>query len=157
MTRKWRPARVGLFLVGAWLFGAVAISSIISVEIDGSPAAPYVWGAWGLLLLGVSYFVACLALNTTSVSVVSGKLVVRSGPMPDWGKSETDLREIEEIFTTPVMTPGARGAGGYVYIVQARTKGGKTIPIFANTSIPEQSQADEIARQIEAMIWTVSS
>jgi hypothetical protein len=153
MTVRWRAPKTAAFLAAVWILGATVISVVVGGEVAGTRAAPYVWSAWGLLCLAVTYFVACLALNRTTVCVEAGKLIVRSGPLPDWGNSATDVREIEDVVASAVTTPGAKGPGGVAYVVGARTKAGKTIPIFAATAILDRERAEDLARRVEAMIW----
>jgi hypothetical protein len=111
------------------------------------------WFVWALLFAAFTYLVCSLALNRTTVYVASGRLVVRNGPVPSTGNSATDVLEIAEISTSSYQATAARGLGGRLYTVFARTNDGKTIPIFATAQIDDQSAADDLARQVEAMIW----
>jgi hypothetical protein len=149
---RWRPRRIGLFLLGAWLGGSVVISFIVASQVQGFRYGAFVLGVWAVLFAGFTYFVLALALNSTSVRVDSGKLVVSNGPLPAGGGSSTDVREIEDVFASSYMTPGARGFGGKAYTVLARTKSDGTIPIVAN-SVLDSHVAEDLAREVEAMIW----
>jgi hypothetical protein len=149
---RWRPPRTGLFLLGAWLAGSVVISFIVETQVQGFRYGAVVLGAWALLFLGFTYFVLALALNSTSVRVELGKLVIRNGPLPIGGGSSTALAEIEDVIVSSYMTPGARGFGGRAYTVMARTKTGGSIPLIAN-SVLDSDVAEDLARRVEAMMW----
>jgi hypothetical protein len=149
---RWRPGRIGLFLLGAWLFGSVVISFVVASQVQGFRYAPVVLGAWALLFAAFTYVVLALALNSTNVRVESGKLVVGNGPIPFGGGSSTDVREIEEVFVSSYVTPGARGlTGGTAYTILARAKTSGTIPIIAN-SVLDADVAEDLARKIREMI-----
>jgi hypothetical protein len=153
---SWRAPRMGLLLLGAWLVGSVVISFVVASQVQGFRYAAVVLGVWALLFAGFTYVVLALAINSTSVSVESKKLVVRNGPIPFGGGSSTDVREIEDVFVSSYMTSGARGlTGGKAYTVAARTKTSGTIPIIAN-SVLDSDAAEDLARRIEAMIFKVS-
>ena len=154
MNVRWRSGRIGLFLTGAWLIGSVVVSFIVSTQVQGFRYGAVVLGVWGLLFFGFTYVVLALALNSTSVRVESGNLVVRNGPVPlGGGGSSTDVREIEDVLVSSYQTTGARGlTGGKAYTVAARTKTGGTVPIVAN-SVLDSDVAEDIARKIEAMIF----
>jgi hypothetical protein len=149
---RWRPGRIGLFLLGAWVVGSMVISFIVASQVQGFRYAPVVLGVWALLFVAFTYVVLALALNSTSVRVESARLVVRNGPIPFGGGSSTDVREIEEVFVSSYMTSGARGlTGGKAYTVSARTKTSGTILIIAN-SVLDADVAEDLARKIQAML-----
>lgn len=152
MTVRWRPPRIGLFLIVAWLLGSSVISFIVTTETAGFRYAGIVLSVWGLLFAIASYIVLALAVNSTSVRVDEGKLVVRNGPLPGGGASSTDVREVQDVYTASFMTSGARGFGGLAYKVLARTKTLGTIPIVAMSNL-DADTAEDVAREIEAMIW----
>jgi hypothetical protein len=153
MTVRWRNGRTGPFLVVAWLVGSVAISFILTSSVAGQGFAVYVLGAWAAVFVAFTYFVIALAVNSTTVCVESGKLVVTNGPLPGGGNSATDVRDITDVLTTSYMTPGAKGPGGVAYRVLARTRASGTIPIFSLTMIGDLKTAEDLARKVEAMIW----
>ncbi|HTA37592.1 MAG TPA: hypothetical protein VK760_00880, partial [Candidatus Acidoferrales bacterium] len=74
MSVRWRPPRIGLFLLGAWLVGSIVISLILRGEMQGFRYAAVVLGVWALLFLGFTYVVLALAFNSTNVRVEMGKL-----------------------------------------------------------------------------------
>ena len=152
MSVRWRPPRVGLFLLGAWLFGSVVISFVVASQVQGFRYAAVVLGVWGLLFVATTYVVLALALNSTRVRVESGKLVVGNGPIPFGGISTTDVCEIEGVFVSSFATPGARGlTGGTAYTVSARTKTGGTVPVIAN-SVLDADVAEHLAHRMRAML-----
>ena len=148
MSVRWRPPRIGLFLLGAWLVGSIVISLILRGEMQGFRYAAVVLGVWALLFLGFTYVVLALAFNSTNVRVEMGKLVVRNGPLPFGGSSSTDVGEIEDVFVSSYQTPGARGmTGGKAYSVVARTRTSGTIPVVVNSAL-DSDEAEEIAKRI---------
>ncbi len=152
MSVRWRPGRIGLFLLGAWVVGSMVISFIVASQVQGFRYAAVVLVVWGLLFIAFTYVVLALALNSTNVGVASGKLVVGNGPIPFGGSSSTDVRDIEDVFVSSYMTSGARGlTGGKAYTVSARTKTSGTIPIIAN-SVLDSDVAEDLARKIQAML-----
>jgi hypothetical protein len=149
---RWRPGRIGLFLLGAWAVGSMVISFIVASQAQGFRYAAVVLGIWGLLFVAFTYVVLALALNSTNVRVESGKLVVGNGPIPFGGGSSTDVSEIEDVFVSSYVTSGARGlTGGKAYTVSARTKTSGIIPIVAN-SVLDSDVAEDLARKIKAML-----
>jgi hypothetical protein len=156
VTIRWRPVRFALFLCGAWFIGAVVITAIIAVEVQQTPAAPYVYAVWGLLFAAASYFVLSLALNRTTIEVVSGRLVARNGPLPFARDRASDVANVAEIVVGSNETAGFMGGrGGKLYTLWARTADGASLPLvtWALIGKGERSDADDLARQIEAMLW----
>jgi hypothetical protein len=160
VTIRWRPVRFAVFLCGAWLAGAVVITAVIAMEVQQTPAAPYVYALWGLLFAAASYMVLSLALNRTTLEVASGRLVVRNGPLPFARNSVSDVRNITEIVVGSYETAGfMAGRGGKLFTVSARTADGARVPLVTWALIGKgaRSDADNLARQIEAMLWKDSS
>jgi hypothetical protein len=127
------------------------------MEAAGSPYAVYAYFAWAAAFAAGTYFAWSFALNRTTVRIESGRLVVRSGPLR-WGwtaNTATSVRDIAGIVVDSHMTTGFLSPGGRLYGVSARTIAGKTIPIVACALIGagERSDAEELARRIEGMIW----
>jgi hypothetical protein len=153
VTVRWRPPRIGLFLILAWLVGSTMISAILALQTAGSHNATLVaFGIWGVVFVVATYVVLALAINSTKVRVEGDKLVVSSGPLPGGGSSCTDVREIEDVYTASFVTSGARGFGGLAYKVLARTKTKGVIPVVAMSNL-DADVAEDVAREVQAMIW----
>jgi hypothetical protein len=156
LTVRWRPLRFAVFLCAAWLFGSIVITAIIVMEAAGTPAAPYAFAVWAILFIAGTYFVLSLAVNRTTVEVASGRLSARSGPLPFARSCVTDVRNIRDVVVGSYASAGFMGGrGGRVYTVSVSTGEGTTVPLvtWAIIGAGEESDAQNLARQIEAMLW----
>jgi hypothetical protein len=160
MVVRWRPVRFAVFLCVAWLLGSIAITAIIVMKAAGTPAAPYVYAVWAILFIAGTYFVVSLAVNRTTVDVASGRLRARSGPLPFARACSADVRSIGDIVVGSYASAGFMGGrGGRIYTVSARTHDGTTVPLvtWAIIGAGEESDARNLARRIEAMLWKAAS
>jgi hypothetical protein len=144
-------------LCASWLFGSLAITAIIVMESMGSPYAAYAYCAWAAAFAAGTYVALSFALNRTTVSVDSGKLVIRSGPLA-WGwsgaNSTTSVGEVSELAVESYMTMGFLGPGGRLFRISARTLNGKSVPLVAYAMIGKGDRADaeDLAHRIEGML-----
>ncbi len=156
---RWRPVRFTPVLLGFWLFGSIVITAIIVMEASGSRYAVYAYAVWALAFAVATFMAFSFALNRTTVEVKSGRLVVRTQPLP-WGRnSSTDVRSIGDVFVSSYVTSAYKGVGGRLFAVLGRTTDGKTFPVVTNAMIGggTRVEAEDLARQIEAMLWQAGS
>lgn len=70
--------------------------------IGGSKNAPNAWFFSTLVVVitaGLGVRLAYVAVNSTTIIVADGALVVRHGPLPSFGNREIPLSEIEQLYT----------------------------------------------------------
>jgi hypothetical protein len=152
---RWRPVAFTPWLIGLWLFGSAAITWIVVMEADGSRYAIYAYAGWAVAFAVATFVAFSFALNRTRVGVKSGKLFVRTLPLPWQRNSATDIRGISDVFVKSYVTSAYKGTGGRLFAIFAKTTDGKTIPIVSNAMIGAgtRAEAEDFARQIEAMLW----
>lgn len=161
MTVRWRPARFAAFLLAYWIFGSLAITGIIVIAFSDSGQAIFAYCAWALAFAVAAYVVMSFAFNRTTVSVESGKLVSRSGPLR-WGwkaaNSVVRVADVTQLVVDSYITMGFLGPGGCLYRISALRRDGKTIPVVAYAMIGKGDRADaeDLAQRIEGMLRKIS-
>ena len=72
------------------------------------------------------------------MQVVSGDLVIRSGPLR-WGSkaaiSEVRVADVRQLAVESYMTMGFLGSGGRLYRISARVSDGESVPVIAYAMI----------------------
>lgn len=157
MTIRWRPARFAALLVAYWIFGSLAITGIIVIASSDFRNALPIYCAWALAFAVGTYIAGSFAFNRTAVSVESGNLVARSGPLP-WGwkgsNSVVRVADVTQLTVDSYMTMGFLGPGGRLCRVSACRRDETSIPIVAYAMIGngDRADAENLARRIEGML-----
>jgi predicted RNA-binding Zn-ribbon protein involved in translation (DUF1610 family) len=96
--------------------------------------------------VGLAYAVLIMLLNSTTVNVQRGELLVRHGPIPSPGNATIPVDDIEQIYCGVDISKGSKGKPGVTYPLRAMLKSGRVVDL-----LPRNSEHD-VARAVEHLI-----
>jgi hypothetical protein len=112
--------------------------------------APWIFALFPILHVtigvGLTYFTLASLMNRTRISVESGLLRIRHGPLPWLGNLDLDTSTLEQLFCKEKTHRNKNGTS-YTYEVWAVLRDGKSRKILSTSM--EQDQAMFIEQKLE--------
>ena len=95
IARKWsRAPGLQLLMLLVWLFVAVFLP-LVAID-ERAPVVLY--GSIGLVAFVVGYGLIASRVNSTRITVASGRLTIRHTPLPWWGSVDVDAESIMQVY-----------------------------------------------------------
>lgn len=123
---------------------------VVWYGIGLSAGAPWIMLVFPLLHVavgaGLTYFVICCFVNSTTIRVTDGEIAVNHGPLPCGQSQRVTTAELEQLFCKMEVSRNKNG-NSYKYHVMARITGGSDKKLISG--FDDASQAVYLERLIE--------
>jgi len=99
--------------------------------------------------VGLTYYVACGFLNTTTLEIAGGNLAIRHGPLPWRGNFKVPVQDVRQLYCQERAVHNKRSVH-HVYDVHALLADGDDLTLVS--ALPDSQQALYLEQQIEARL-----
>ncbi len=149
IVRRWFSPKAVALLVFACLWdGFMVFWFGIAIRHGQWPMAAF-GSLHALVGLGLSYWVAALFVNRTTVTVLHGQLEISHGPLPVPGNRCLPAQDLEQLYTRQRVSHSKNGTS-ISYELRASRRDGTDIKLIGGLDAEEQAAYME--QQIEAFL-----
>jgi hypothetical protein len=152
ITRRWfHPVMFFLlFFVIAW-DGFLVFWYSMAFTLDDAPWIMVVFPIAHLAVgIGLTYFVVCGFVNSTTIAVGQGLLTIRHGPLPWPGNPTLNASDLDQLYCKRSVSYSRNGHATTTYALHALDKLGRRHKLVAN--LREEDEAIYLEQRLESFL-----